>query len=277
MAFRPDYWSTVHRPKLILGGCAAAVAHLFDLSDTCLTYQGAFFMKMSCLRIPVFLLLSFFPGNFFAQGESITVQVQDPSGLPVSGASVSLSLPSGLEVASNQTQASGRTNFRVASGFYRLNVVTSGFTPFQTELVVRSGEAVGLVVELQMSSLATEINVLASPSAQIAVEEIPREVLESGPPRGLAERLKGIPSVLTVRRGGANLEPVVQGLREYQLVMVVDGARTFAAGPARMDSEISHVDPAQVIGLEVIKGPLRSERGRRPFCHPGQDRSCARA
>ena len=89
----------------------------------------------------------------------------------------------------------------------------------------------------------------------IAIEEVPAGRLQSGPPRGLGERLKEVPGVLTVRRGGSNLEPVVQGLREYQVAMVVDGSRAFAAGPARMDSEISHVDPARVSSLEVIKGP----------------------
>ena len=212
-------------------------------------------MKMN-RKFPPFLgLFSLSCGALFAQATTITIQVQDPSGLPISGAAVSLSLPSGQEVAAGRTQAGGGITLAVASGSYRLSVAASGFTTFQGELALHSAETPDRVIELQLGSLATEIEVLASPPAQVAIEEIPKGSLQSGPPRDLAERLKEVPGVLTVRRGGTNLEPVIQGLREHQVAMVVDGSRTFAAGPARMDSGISHVDPARVSSLEVIKGP----------------------
>ncbi|MCP5116417.1 MAG: TonB-dependent receptor plug domain-containing protein, partial [bacterium] len=76
-----------------------------------------------------------------------------------------------------------------------------------------------------------------------------------------AEQLKAIPGVLAVRRGATNMDPVVQGLRESQLAMVVDGTRTFAAGPARMDSELSHVASGFVEELEVVKGPYALSAG----------------
>ncbi len=37
--------------------------------------------------------------------------------------------------------------------------------------------------------------------------------------------------------------------------MFVDGTRTFAAGPARMDSDISHVSPHTLQAVRVVKGP----------------------
>ncbi len=205
--------------------------------------------------LPLLGVLTLLCGNLFSQAESIAIQVRDPSGLPISGATVSLLLPSGQQVATGYTQAGGSMAFTVASGFYLVSVTARGFAPHRRELTLHAGERAQLTVELQLGSVATEIEVLATSPAQIAIEEIPAGRLQSGPPRDLAEKLKEVPGVLAVRRGGTNLEPVVQGLREHQVAMVVDGSRAFAAGPARMDSEISHVDPARVSSLEVIKGP----------------------
>ena len=206
-------------------------------------------------HLPLLSILTLLCGNLFSQAESITVQVRDPSGLPISGATVSLLLPSGQQVATGYTQAGGSMTLTVPSGSYLAAVTARGFAPHQRELTLHAGESAQLMVELQLVSLATEIEVTASSPAQIAIEEIPAGRLQSGPPRDLAEKLKEVPGVLAVRRGGTNLEPVVQGLREHQVAMVVDGSRAFAAGPARMDSEISHVDPARVSSLEVVKGP----------------------
>ena len=72
---------------------------------------------------------------------------------------------------------------------------------------------------------------------------------------GLGETLRAVPGGTASRRGGTNIEPVVQGLRETQLALVVDGTRTFAAGPARMDSGLSHVEPGHVDVVEIVSGP----------------------
>ena len=57
------------------------------------------------------------------------------------------------------------------------------------------------------------------------------------------------------RRGPIGLDPQVRGLQAEQLGVFVDGTRTFAAGPGRMDSELAHVSPRAVGTLRVIKGP----------------------
>jgi len=67
--------------------------------------------------------------------------------------------------------------------------------------------------------------------------------------------MRGLPGLAAVRRGALNLDPVVRGLGESQVATVVDGARVFAAGPARMDSGVSHVSPHAVESLEIVKGP----------------------
>ncbi|MFW6157649.1 MAG: TonB-dependent receptor, partial [Balneolaceae bacterium] len=44
-------------------------------------------------------------------------------------------------------------------------------------------------------------------------------------------------------------------LRETEIGTYLDGTRIFPAGPARMDSPLSHLDPAIIESIEVVKGP----------------------
>lgn len=71
----------------------------------------------------------------------------------------------------------------------------------------------------------------------------------------LGTALRSEPGLGAARRGPINLEPQVRGLAEGQLLVLVDGTRTLAAGPARMDSDLSHVGPRAVDTVRVVKGP----------------------
>ena len=64
-----------------------------------------------------------------------------------------------------------------------------------------------------------------------------------------------MPGVGAVRRGPVGLDPVVRGLRESQVGVYVDGMRTMPAGPARMDSPLSHSGPSTMRSVEIVKGP----------------------
>jgi iron complex outermembrane receptor protein len=79
--------------------------------------------------------------------------------------------------------------------------------------------------------------------------------LAERPAADLAQALRDEPGLDAVRRGPINLDPQVRGAGESQLLVLVDGGRTFAAGPGRMDSEMSHVDPQMVESVRVVKGP----------------------
>ncbi|MBZ0114402.1 MAG: TonB-dependent receptor plug domain-containing protein, partial [Thermoanaerobaculia bacterium] len=71
----------------------------------------------------------------------------------------------------------------------------------------------------------------------------------------LGTALRSEPGLGAARRGPINLEPQVRGLVEGQLLVLVDGTRTYAAGPGRMDSDLSHVGPRAVKTVRVVKGP----------------------
>ena len=78
----------------------------------------------------------------------------------------------------------------------------------------------------------------------------------------LVESLVTSPHVRLLRRRGTNSEPVVEGLYETQVVMDFDGTRTSAAGPARMDSDLSHIDSvAWTVSPSHAKSQCETEAG----------------
>ena len=112
-----------------------------------------------------------------------------------------------------------------------------------------------LDIAVRLATVATTVEVSAAQIPSVAFVESDADELAELPSMGLVENLRATPGVNASRRGGTNIEPVVQGLRETQLAVVVDGARTFAAGPARMDSGLSHVEPGHIDGVEIVTGP----------------------
>jgi iron complex outermembrane receptor protein len=184
----------------------------------------------------------------------LTVRVVDPSGASVPDATVVLRLSSGEAVADGVTAASGAVRFSEMAE--RVEIAASGFA---SEAVPIDGRS-QVVVILEIEQSESEVDVLAAAPAlaPVASDALPREAVAA---TDLVESLASSPHVRLVRRGGTNFEPVVQGLREAQVVMVVDGTRTFAAGPARMDSDLSHVDPGSVDSVEVVTGPYALSEG----------------
>lgn len=107
--------------------------------------------------------------------------------------------------------------------------------------------------EEQTPTVSARITVTASlPEIQVETT-IPAEDLQNE--SDLAAAFRAAPGLDANRRGPINLEPTLRGLQENQIAMTVDGSRTFAAGPARMDSDLSHVNPLTVDEIRVVKGP----------------------
>ena len=124
----------------------------------------------------------------------------------------------------------------------------------------------------------TQQVVVTATMPELATEERLRgEELAEGPEADLAAALRGQPGLEATRRGPINLDPTIRGLSEQQLGLFVDGTRTFAAGPGRMDSGLSHVSLHAAETVRVVKGPyalawgagtmsaIRVETVRRPF------------
>ncbi len=184
----------------------------------------------------------------------LTVRVLDPSGAVIPGATVVLRDESGREVARGATSSAGAAEFSEAAA--KAEVAAEGFL-IET-LATRGRREVTVRMRLAPVTGALDVTDQFEAVAPVASDSVEPDRLARA---GLVESLRSTPHVRLLRRGGTNFEPVVQGLRETQLAMVVDGTRTFAAGPARMDSELSHVDPNSVAAVEVVTGPYALTEG----------------
>jgi len=109
--------------------------------------------------------------------------------------------------------------------------------------------------EAPVEEVHRAIVVTAADPGLATEERIPARQIEERGGRDLVEALRGEPALGAARRGPINMNPNVRGLQEGQVAALVDGTRTFAAGPGRMDSDLSHIAPEAVDGVQVVKGP----------------------
>jgi iron complex outermembrane receptor protein len=192
-------------------------------------------------------------GSAWAQTASIEGRVEDPMHQVVSGAKVVL-IAEGGERQAKVTARNGHFRFDgLASGRYELQVEAAGFALQRQS--VRLPETSPLVITLELATFVQEVVVTAN-LPEIAQEvDVEGRRLESEVARDTGEFLREQPAMFSVRRGSINLDPTLRGLQESQVAMFVDGTRTFAAGPARMDSDLSHLSPHAVQSIRVVKGP----------------------
>lgn len=145
---------------------------------------------------------------------------------------------------------------RVPPGEYTLRVSALGYATHAEELSVTAGGSITATIELSVDPVelhGIRVSVLSpNLTPQGRLEE--REIREANPV-DTGELLRSVAGVEAVRRGPINQDPVVRGLRETEVGAYLDDTRLFPAGPARMDSPLSHVDPSAFKNIEVVKGP----------------------
>jgi iron complex outermembrane receptor protein len=166
-----------------------------------------------------------------------------------------------IEVAGTgiRTTADGEGHFRLERlpvGPITLRTIAVGYEVGLHELQLSAGvtESVLLTIEVQPVTLpGIQVSVLRPDLNSQAILE--SEAVGESNPRDPAELLRRLPGVDAVRRGPIGLDPVVRGLRETQVASWVDGERRFPAGPGRMDSPLTHLDPLAIRRIEVVNGP----------------------
>jgi len=204
--------------------------------------------------IVALLLIPFAPHVAAQDTGTIAGSVTDgESNRPIVGANVMVpALDRGAATADE-----GRFRIsNVPTGEHTLVVRFVGYRTKRRTVTVQAGETVRIRISLGRRTVQADgIQVTAlrpgrEPSTQIESEQI-REA-EVADPGAL---LRDMPGVSSVRRGPVGLDPNVRGLQTAEVGVYVNGMRTFPAGPARMDSPMSHIDPSTISDIKVVKGP----------------------
>ena len=186
---------------------------------------------------------------------TVAGSVMDVQGLALPGAAVVLQTAEGVFVASAVTDRAGAFALdAVSAGDYVLAASLLGFSSREEPVTVGPG-GVDLSITLEVGSFAQEVSVSAL-MPEVATELVaPASEIERRVVQDLAQSLRSHPGVTALRRGAINLDPSVRGLYAEQIGVFVDGTRTFASGPARMDSALSHISPHALQSLRVVRGP----------------------
>ena len=212
--------------------------------------------------VPLVSLLSFFliavPVAEAQTAGTLTGRVTDAeTGRPLPGVNLVVGAAGDDSPRGTSTGPEGRfTLDSLAPGTYTVQARFVGYAPQSREVRVPAGSTVRVRLALSPRTVGLEtVEVTARRQAREAAEKIQKADIQEANPRDAGELMRKIPGTSAVRRGPVGLDPVVRGLRETQVGVYVDGMRTFPAGPARMDSPLSHTGPSTMQSVEVAKGP----------------------
>ncbi|MGE0159889.1 MAG: TonB-dependent receptor [Gemmatimonadales bacterium] len=200
----------------------------------------------------VAVLIALVPSAARAQTGTVAGQVTDADGNRLAFAEIQWEGASAW-IAAN---ADGDFLLEVPAGTRTILARSFGHRTAQQVVDVPAGGSVRVSFDLETRPIdvpGVSVSVLRPDLVPQATLET-REVRESNP-RDAGELLRSVEGVNAVRRGPLGLDPVVRGLRETEVGTYLDGTRLFPAGPARMDSPLTHLDPSAVRNIEVIKGP----------------------
>jgi len=161
----------------------------------------------------------------------------------------------GLDLES-LTDEGGRFRLDLEVGDYVLRFSRIGFRTEERRVSVDVGTSMDVQIQLHVRAVeaaAIEVSVLRPDLQPISTLE--EHELEEANLRDPGEGLRLLAGSDAVRRGPLGLDPAVRGLRETEVGAYIDGARIFPGGPARMDSQIAHVDPTSMAKMQVVQGP----------------------
>ncbi len=164
------------------------------------------------------------------------------------------------------TNDNGEYSFKgLKPGTYTLFAKHIGYIPYKKEIVIEAGKLkqlnIGLDIDIK-ELLAVEIKDDKIENHAYSKVLVREATIEQKPVRDIGDYLREVPNLYAVRKGGANLDPVIRGFKFNQLNIQVDnGLRMEGGCPNRMDPTTSHIEAGDIEAIEVLKGPFALRYG----------------
>ncbi|RLD43386.1 MAG: hypothetical protein DRI86_10105 [Bacteroidetes bacterium] len=184
------------------------------------------------------------------------------SGAAISGVEVLLS------PANKGTTTSNKGVFHIIGiepGDYKLNIKYLGYVSVIKDITIVKGKVIDIDVKMDVDIrelLAVEIRDDKIENHAYSKVVLKEAQIEQKAVRDIADYMREIPNVSAVRKGGANLDPVIRGFKFSQLNVQVDNGLIMEGGcPNRMDPTTSHIEAGDIEAIEVVKGPFALRYG----------------
>jgi iron complex outermembrane receptor protein len=210
------------------------------------------------LAFSIAILTSVALGRAEQGATALAGTVRDPSGDRVAGAKLTLvNSITGI----SRTAVSGKSGEYLLPdlpvGTYKLKVSYPGFTEYSRDVKLDSTLSRTLDVTLELATRKESVTVTApsaGPYGPLAATQ--REVNSNDKARSLnaASLLKNLPGVSLRDSGELASIPLLHGIGDDRIKVVVDGMTASASCPNHMNPPLSHIDPSHVAKAEVMAG-----------------------
>jgi len=153
----------------------------------------------------------------------------------------------------------------IPAGNYKLNIKHIGYVSVVKNITIEQGKITEFDIKIDVDIrelLAVDIRDDKIENHAYSKVVLKEAQIEQKPVRDIADYMREIPNVSAVRKGGANLDPVIRGFKFSQLNVQVDNGLIMEGGcPNRMDPTTSHIEAGDIEAIEVVKGPFALRYG----------------
>ena len=244
--------------KRISPGAACNGAGIADCDGDSSATDSNHLKSVSLDRAPwivnLFAMLIAASSSLYAGGEvgRITGSVTEPSEGAVVGAQVRLVKPSSGVIAKTTTGANGRYQFEsVPPGLYDVSAIAPHFTAVtRKDIEVRAGEETAIPFRLSITEVKTVVSVAESDALAGQERGSPSVATSSD----TASLLAGIPGLSLYSNGGVSSLPVIHGMEDDRVRILVDGVDLISACANHMNPPLSYIDPTNVGSVKVLAG-----------------------
>jgi iron complex outermembrane receptor protein len=178
--------------------------------------------------------------------------LKDPSGAVVPGARIEVTNLASKVRRTLVTNLAGRFSFdRLPLGIYQATITANGFDTAilrDISVVADAKTAANVTLKIARVRIVVEVN---APATEVGSQAI---VSRKNGTSDTTSLLDGVPGVSLYGNGGVSSLPVIHGMEDDRVRIIVDGMDLISACANHMNPPLSYVDPSNVGSVKVFAG-----------------------